>query len=634
MSNAEPCLPWPQRLFPWLLLAAGLFYAALLPRLCVGYFNDDAEFLLLGRSLLDGRYATLWAPGQPPETLLMPGFPLLLAPFVWLWAPHWAWFKLIPLALSLLSGFLFWRLLACWLDPGARLAALALFLFNPVVAGLSGAVMSDVSLLFAALLVFCLLQRLCAGDEMPSWGLGLLLGGASIVRPVAALLIPAAALALTLARGRRAALRALLPAAAVWAAVLLRNLLAAHELSRYTAFWREGLSVLAAGPAAVLDNWHRVAFLFCGPGLTGLRLSREGWGIPASLAVIAGAATLAAVGFAVLLRERAQRPLLWAVAVFVAGCLLVQAFWPVLDTRYFLPLLPFGLAALVTGGRALCQRLPWPRLGLAAGLTVLLGAYAVQDARLWASARSGGRPQGHVFPAETLAWIARNTPENALFLTKAPWLYLYAGRRGLPAILADDSEEYRYHCLRRGVTHVLSLPFSILTIPGGRTLDQARNWNRNMAWAASWTEAFAPAYANLGEGTVVYRVVPDPAFSAAYALSLAAREAFARGEIGAGLGALDRALRLRPRLVSALNAKGAALMLCGRPQEAERSLRRALAVRPDHALALTNLARLQARQGRKEEARRLYARARAAIERTGEFGVLRPALDREAAALR
>src|SRR5262249_13333046 len=50
----------------------------------VGFFNDDAFYIIGARSLLQGRYAELNAPGQPPLVNYPPGTSLLLAPVAFL----------------------------------------------------------------------------------------------------------------------------------------------------------------------------------------------------------------------------------------------------------------------------------------------------------------------------------------------------------------------------------------------------------------------------------------------------------------------------------------------------------------------------------------------------------------------
>ncbi|HAM36092.1 MAG TPA: hypothetical protein DEB40_11675 [Elusimicrobia bacterium] len=635
---SEPRLPpsLPERAFPWLLLAAGIFYGALLSRLYVGYFNDDAQYIVLARSLLQGRYCALGLAGSPPEISFPPGFPMLLAPFVWLLAPHWDWLRLIPAALTLFSGLIVWKVFDGWLRPGVRLAAVALFLFNPVTAQLSGSIMSDVGLLFASALVFWGLRQACAlGASFSPWALGAILVWTAWLRPVGALFAAAAAPFLARARGWKAAAQAIVPAVALCGVLAVRNRLAAGEVTTYASYWRETLSQIFSGGMGFWDNWHRAAYLLLGHCLLGARLPHGGWGIWASMGLIVAAAGLAAAGWTDLLRRRPAREATAAMGLAVLGCFFVQAVWPVMDSRYFLPLLPWMTVFLVQGWASLCGRLPRSRAGLAIGVAVLAAVFMAHDLRLLRSTWLGPRPQDWLLPRQGLDWVARHTSADAVLLTKVPMVFLYTGRQGIPEVRADDSEEFRFHCLRQRVAYVFDMPFPIgSNVPGSPVLDQARTWQRSMAWAGSWPEAFEPGFTDSSEGTSIYKVTADQAFLRSYELYLAGRQNLARGDLKSGLARLDDSLRLRPRLVAALNAKGAALLLAGRLDQSRAVLGQALAIRPDHALALANLARLKARQGLSSEARRLYARAMRSWQRTGEFRNLGPALESEAAALR
>ena len=80
-------LGFKKRLFGVLALAAAL-YLAYLPRFYVGFFNDDARFILAAQSLLQGGYRRLAAPEHPPLNLIFPGYPFLLTLFVKLTEPH------------------------------------------------------------------------------------------------------------------------------------------------------------------------------------------------------------------------------------------------------------------------------------------------------------------------------------------------------------------------------------------------------------------------------------------------------------------------------------------------------------------------------------------------------------------
>src|SRR5688572_21115691 len=53
----------------------------------VGFFNDDAFYIIGSKSLIQGSYRELNQPGAPPFVSYLPGYPLLLTPFSLLF-PH------------------------------------------------------------------------------------------------------------------------------------------------------------------------------------------------------------------------------------------------------------------------------------------------------------------------------------------------------------------------------------------------------------------------------------------------------------------------------------------------------------------------------------------------------------------
>src|SRR5437660_3946930 len=62
------------------LLFTGFLYALAVNAYYVGFFNDDAFYLIGARSLLQGRYVELNQPGTPPLINYTVGYPLLLVP--------------------------------------------------------------------------------------------------------------------------------------------------------------------------------------------------------------------------------------------------------------------------------------------------------------------------------------------------------------------------------------------------------------------------------------------------------------------------------------------------------------------------------------------------------------------------
>jgi len=176
-------MPGKNRLWLWAACAAGAWYAAFASRRYVGFYYDDAAYVLLAKSLLAGKYANPALPGQMGMPLFPPGFPIFLAPFVCLLEPHWPALQALSCVLSVANLALAWQLYRGWLAPGPRVWALLLFALNPIVAVNAGAVISEPLYLTVSLAAFLALRRALSG-KLPGagWLLGALVGYAALVR--------------------------------------------------------------------------------------------------------------------------------------------------------------------------------------------------------------------------------------------------------------------------------------------------------------------------------------------------------------------------------------------------------------------------------------------------------------------
>ena len=624
-----PAVRWP-----WVVLAAAtVFYAALLPRLDVGCYNDDAVYAAAAKSLLHGRYASLQVPAEPPLNYFMPGLPLLLAPLVALGAPHWGWLKLAPLLCMLVSLLLLWRL-SEGLADGPRLAWLALCAANPTMAGLSGSVMTEPLFLALALGSWLGLKRLLE-RETPSriWSTSALLAWAALVRPEGIVLALGAAAALLSRKHLRFTARIMLPVLLVWSGWLGRNLLLTRSPSGYIDDWLPRLPLLA-GPqeAGLLARWFRMGSDWLGRDV----LSLPAW---TWAAAAAGALVLAAYGAVRIWRDSTpeRRTLGLAIGLSAALYFIVHALWLLSEPRFLLPLVPGALLLLAAGAHALRPGRGWARAAVLLGAAALALCTLREDGRLLA--RSRARSWEDRVPTRTLAWVRDHLgPAGFVFTPLAPVVYLYTERHA--AAFAGpreprDREEFLYQLSRHAMTHVLTRPFRHLALeteldPQKRTL-----WTKAQGWADSWPEAFHLLFQDPEELTSVYEVVPGPRYARAYGLYLEALRELEAGKTAAGLEKLDASLALRP-LAAAWRAYGTAELLRGRPAAAREKLDRALRLAPEHPLVLLNLARLELRLSearRRERARGYLLRALAEIRGTGDYETLLPEVQRVLAPL-
>lgn len=158
--------PRPLLLF-WLLMLVSLLLIALPIHLRpAGSYRDDAHYVILAESLATGQgYRLINFPDAPVEDSFPPGWPLLLAPLVYLFPGNLPVLQLYVLAFWLGSLYLVYRLFATRLAQPYGLLITALVAVNPVWIDLAGLVMSEAAYLFCSLLTLVLFERWLASGS-------------------------------------------------------------------------------------------------------------------------------------------------------------------------------------------------------------------------------------------------------------------------------------------------------------------------------------------------------------------------------------------------------------------------------------------------------------------------------------
>jgi 4-amino-4-deoxy-L-arabinose transferase-like glycosyltransferase len=136
----------------------------------VGSFDDDGHYLALAKAFAHGKgYVDTSIPGSPVETLYPPGYPLLIAPLVWLFGSA-LWPLRVLSALAFLGCFpLLDRLLRRHpVSHGVRVATLLLFALSPTAATFGSEVMPEAVFLLVLLAVLLALPPWEQGSVL-SW---------------------------------------------------------------------------------------------------------------------------------------------------------------------------------------------------------------------------------------------------------------------------------------------------------------------------------------------------------------------------------------------------------------------------------------------------------------------------------
>ena len=375
-----------------LLAAAALFW------LCrrayfVGYFNDDAYYLIGAKSLLSGRYAEVSAPGAPPLVNYLPGWPFLLAPVLALTGASLPASQAFAVLL-LVAGLL---LFACGFgrESGAEAAdlALACAAVSPLLSSTAATLLSDGPMLFCAGAALAVLPRLWRRREERVWlGFGLALGLAALVRPTGLALAAAVAAVLLAEKRVASALGVFAVAALVLGTWLGRNALLSGAGWNY---WREASAATRAGGIPFFANaWACVDALF----------ARSLLRLPTPSALWEAAAVLTGLGLALAGGRGLKTPSGRAAALFAALFALPHLVWPKTAARYFIPLLPIAAWLCLRGAARLGPRM----MRAAAALSVALSATATAGVvrASWSPSTSRNLP-----PRQTADWlVARARP--------------------------------------------------------------------------------------------------------------------------------------------------------------------------------------------------------------------------------
>jgi len=484
-----------------LLTACAALYLLCRHAYYVGFFNDDAFYIIGARSLLHGRYAELNAPGAPPLVNYMPAFSLLLAPVAAL-AGGALWpFQLASWSL-LLAGLWLFGGLAEEFFPQAPLAALALAALTPLSVSMSGTVLSDVPLLTGAMLALALARRAWSSDSARAWAAPALVAGfCALLRPSGAAVSLALAAALAVERRWKPAALVCAAAAAFVLPFLLRNRLLTGQPLMYF--------VELSAPYAGASRWAALRVTAFGNLAYYLKFAFETmllrWPVDSAwLTAATIGASVVAVGYG--LAEAGWRGWRKAPALFLAVFATVHLVWAKQAGRYLLPVLPLLFAYWLRGLSALAGRLGAGRGAPLAAAALALALMAAPDGRV---AKASLRRDSDVTrpPERTLSWVRGSTPPDAVFAVSLDGrFYLLTGRRAVHLRRLPPGEDFHGWLKASGASFVALFPDDYaLTTARGDAFDDPLPAGALVA-RLSDPKLYRLAFADAGERSAVFAV--------------------------------------------------------------------------------------------------------------------------------
>ncbi|MEK7390491.1 MAG: glycosyltransferase family 39 protein [Elusimicrobiota bacterium] len=353
-----------------LLSAAAVLFWICRRAYYVGYFNDDAFYMIGARSLLLGRYAQLQAPGWPALTTYLPGWPMLLSPIVALAGGRLEVLQAYAVVLHVAALGLFASMIDREDGPQVADLTLAALLASPLIASTAGTLLSDGPMMLCAAAAVAAVSRCWGRRDAGIWiSIGVLGGLAALIRPNGLAL--AAAIALLLVRERRGKETALLAGTtlAIFALWLWRCALVSGLAWNY---WSEmSSSIRAAGLSAAGNAGYYARDIFF----------RALWRLPGLGPGGEGLVAFLGTGLCVSGLLRARTTAGRCAALFAALFLAPLIFWPKLAGRYAIPILPIALWGACRGLALIHRRAAILIVGLGAVLSAVATAGVVKASR-------------------------------------------------------------------------------------------------------------------------------------------------------------------------------------------------------------------------------------------------------------
>lgn len=589
------------------------------PFIQAGFFNDDAIYILTANKLWKAAETYPHLVIKPDYPL--PGLPLLLAPFARLVAPHWTALDWVSIFLTLISLFVIEKFMRRWLSPGERLAVLAFYALNPVVAKFAGSVMPSAAFTFFAIASFHLLNQAVENPKPATalW-LGFFMGWGSLTRPEGAVLIVSIVAALAITHQRSDILkRALIPVAAwgffyvFWFQAQKSTITEfGGDVTALLAYWSgnfiAGLSfVLKLPQVFMLDTWWI------------LRLAPLPKAKAITLFLVVIGVFLVAMGFRSLWRdERISRCALMAVGIFCALHYLAHVFWHVASPRYMLPTFPFLLIFAVRGMTEYFHFFRATHTMRTAVLTLLLVSYAYETG--YGIYRTHNMPETvYAPPWAALEWIKHNIgPDEKITSNVAPAIELYTGRHALKGLNATNADLYLYLLMKYRIRYLVRTRGEAVAPGVGETVDPNIRWARKRRWMRLYSDRFPRVFLDSVAQTGVRRIDYNPNYVKAFEKFIEAVRAFESKKFPESFKAVNEALKIYPRLGCAYNLLGALYLFREEAAPAEIAFVKAQQLLPDSTFELLNLATLYYRKGLKDRAAECIQRGREIAELNGE----------------
>ena len=451
------------------ILVVHLVLALLLfdPKLATG--GDNAQYIILAKSILQGKYNNLHEPGAPIHVLYPPGFPLLIAPALAVSGSSFIPMKLVVLLCSLGTIAFMALFLKRVLPDRSWIMPVLLTATCPLILDYSHWLFSEVPFLFFSALTLYLFQRALSIEKNRLLNVGIAavsLGATYYIRSQGLFLIGAMCLVLLFRRRWRELAVLVVVVGAIALPWFIRNQSVAHG-GYLPWFLTKDPYNIEAGRLTLADVLQRfitnvkLYVLQVYPSTVLPVISPRAGSLLAICGVVLSALT--AFGLVRFVFQRKLGALEWYTLFSVAVVLLWPSVWS--GDRFLLPVVPFLLYYLYWALADLGRRIGFRQLGvLSAAAIVLLfgvtnaGRATVNVANLkqyFQGDRFAGYDDAWRTYFESASWLRDHTEPGSIVVSRKPqFTYLYSGRQSFVFPYTSDENKVLSALDSLGATHV------------------------------------------------------------------------------------------------------------------------------------------------------------------------------------
>ncbi len=460
-----------------LIVAAALLYGLCRYAYFVGFFNDDAFYVIGARSLLQGRYVELNQPGTPPLVNYMPGYPALLAIVMRFFPDSFLPLQLFSVAMAAVGLFVFSKIVDGEESFLITTLALAAAAFNPLYVSLSAQLLSDIPYFLFSMLVFAWAARIWPHNDWRLWFvLAGLAGFTYCIRPAGLSLGLALLAALLIERRWKTAFIFILflgfsvmPFASRQASRYASEYVSSYSPTLSSYYFRE-IFVRNLLRWPVTWKWLDGLSIMGGlvlMGIGALRFGLSGW----------------------------KKSLLIYLTVYA----IAHFFWSKESGRYIYPVFPFVAFFIFSG---IHKKKAAITLAIAVGACYFRPLLNIVESSAIAPNALNSAPQ------ETMEWIRSHTDEADIFAAELDGqLFLLTGRQAVHLPKIFEKEMFLAWMESRNVHYIWveAVPFLMRTHQGG-TVHDAYPAARLLE-IVNDSKRFELAFSSVKEKTAVYRFI-------------------------------------------------------------------------------------------------------------------------------